>query len=113
MCWEWLIDHIPFLLPEWVRPKIESFILNVALTYYEIGMSLVLLFAVYWGSLLSIPAVAGALLMPIVEDVWDTIGRPVYVRVERRWLRVRGVVELYVPRVFLLPVIWWWRWMLR
>ncbi|KAL3492249.1 hypothetical protein BJX62DRAFT_236480 [Aspergillus germanicus] len=79
MCFfQWLIDHIPLCFPEWLRQKIETFILYVALCYYEIGAGLVIVFGVYWGTLISIPAVVSALLMPIVGDFWEAIGQPVY-----------------------------------
>ncbi|KAL3450039.1 hypothetical protein BJX65DRAFT_305502 [Aspergillus insuetus] len=79
MCFfEWLIDHIPFCFPEWLRQQTETFILNVALHYYEIGAAFVIVFSVFWGTLISIPAVVSALLMPIVEDIWNAIGQPVY-----------------------------------
>jgi hypothetical protein len=107
MCFfQGLIDHIPFCFPEWLRQKIETFILYVALCYYEISAGLVIVFSVYWGTLISIPAVVSALLMPIVGDIWEAIGQPVYVCVQRKAQGVRASVEFYVPRVFLWAMIW-------
>jgi hypothetical protein len=113
MCFfQWLIDHIPLFFPEWLRQRIETFIIYVALCYYEIGAALVIVFGVYWGTLVSIPAVVSALLVPIAGDFWEAIGQSVYVRVERKAQRVRATVEFYVPRVFLWPMIWGCRWCL-